>query len=166
MTKILRTAYGFAIVGVLAAGPGCGDETVLRALGLLPPPSDPAMTHAIPPFDISNADPGVTYERFIALGDMGTGRPGQFEVAAAMVDRANRDGLDFILTLGDNVYENGVVSDSDPQWETKFVQPYGDPALDVPFYPTLGNLGLSVQVSNELPESANRPRLADSPRAA
>ncbi|MHC5108325.1 MAG: purple acid phosphatase family protein [Planctomycetota bacterium] len=128
-----------SIMCLLAVLPGCGAETTLRALGLLCPPDDPAATREIPPFSISDEDPDLSYERFIAIGDMGTGHAGQFEIGAAMAERADRDGLDFIITAGDNIYENGVSSAADPQWVTKFEEPYADPALDVPFYPTLGN---------------------------
>lgn len=130
MTKALEMAGGVALVAVLAAG--CGS-------GVGSQPTDPALTHEIPSFEISDLGPGVAHQRFIAFGDMGTGRAGQFEVAAAMVDRASRDGLDFVLTLGDNFYGDGVASATDPQWETKFERPYADPALDVPIYPSLGN---------------------------
>lgn len=140
MTKVVGMVYGVATACLLIAGPGCGSlEISLRALGLVPPPIDPAETHPILPFDISPADPGVAYERFMAFGDMGTGREDQSAVAGWMVSRVSGEQLDFILTLGDNIYENGVSSESDPLWESNFEQPYGDPALDVPIYPTLGN---------------------------
>jgi acid phosphatase len=77
----------------------------------------------------------------MAIGDMGTGLEGQREVAAAMADRARSDGLDFIITVGDNFYPAGVSSADDPQWKTKFEDVYADPSLQVPVYPTLGNHG-------------------------
>ena len=129
MKNTSTNVTGLVLVAMLTIAAGCGTEVVLRAFGLLPPPSDPATTQSIPSFEVTDADPGVAYERFIAIGDMGTGRADQLEVAAAMVDRASRDGLDFILTLGDNIYENGVTSELDPQWATEFEEPYGDPAL-------------------------------------
>ena len=39
--------------------------------------------------------------------------------------------------LGDNIYETGVESTTDPAWQTKFEQPYND--VDLPFYVALGN---------------------------
>ena len=102
-------------------------------------PVDPAASHEIPAFAIPPANPGVAYERFIVIGDTGTGRADQYKVAAAMAERANRDGLAFILMLGDNFYENGVQSVDDPQWKTKFEDVYADPALQVPVYAVLGN---------------------------
>jgi len=85
--------------------------------------------------------------RFAAMGDMGTGGPGQRRVAAMLAERARQEPLDFWLTLGDNIYPWGVVSAEDPAWEERFESVYADPALQVPVYPTLGNhdyLGLPL----------------------
>ena len=46
---------------------------------------------------------------------------------------------DFILTLGDNFYEDGVASVDDPQWKTKFEDVYDAKSLVVPIYASLGN---------------------------
>ena len=101
--------------------------------------SDPAATHQIPSFVVPAPQSGVTYERFIVIGDHGNGKPGQKQVAAAMVKRARSDGLDFVLTVGDNIYPKGVKSTADPQWRTKFEEVYADPVLQLLIYPTLGN---------------------------
>ena len=85
--------------------------------------------------------------RFAAIGDMGTGGPGQRKVAATMAERAREEPFQFWLTLGDNIYPWGVLSPDDPQWEEKFESVYDDPALQVPVYGTLGNhdyLGLPL----------------------
>ena len=71
-----------------------------------------------------------------------------------MVERAKTDGLDFILTVGDNIYPGGVQSADDPQWETKFEEVYDDPSLQVPFYPTLGNHDHGGDVSAQIDYSA------------
>jgi len=102
-------------------------------------PVDPARTHAIPPFTIPPVVPGAAYERFIVFGDMGTGRSDQYKVAEAMAQRAKSDHVDFLLTVGDNVYDNGVSSVDDAQWKTKFEDVYKDPSLQIPIYPSLGN---------------------------
>ena len=60
----------------------------------------------------------------------------QFQVAAAMGIVSAKLGTDFALVLGDNFYDVGVESPTDPQFVTKFEQPYG--ALGFPFRPTLG----------------------------
>lgn len=102
-------------------------------------PIDPAAERVIPPFAIPHAEPGVAYQRFFVIGDMGTGKPGQYRVARAMAQRAEREPIDFILTVGDNIYPDGVRSVDDPQWQAKFENVYDDPVLNVPIYPTLGN---------------------------
>lgn len=75
--------------------------------------------------------------RFIAVGDTGTGGASQYQVAEAMKNKCELDGCDFVLLLGDNIYDSGVSSLEDPQFSTKFELPYAD--LDMPFYATLGN---------------------------
>lgn len=93
----------------------------------------------VPEFEILEKRPGDRYIYFIAIGDQGTGEPGQHRVARLMSEKALRDSLHFVLTLGDNIYDDGVRSANDPQWKTKFEEVYNLPGLDVPFYPTLGN---------------------------
>lgn len=77
--------------------------------------------------------------RFAAIGDMGTGGPGQRKIAAAIAARAREEPIDFVVTLGDNFYPAGVISADDPQWSRIIEDVYSDPNLRVPFYPTLGN---------------------------
>lgn len=74
---------------------------------------------------------------FIAIGDAGTGKDGQYKVAAALKTVCEARGCDFAIGLGDNIYESGVSSTEDEQWQTKFEQPYKD--IDFPFYMALGN---------------------------
>ena len=74
---------------------------------------------------------------FIAIGDTGTGEHGQYLVAAAMKDVCALYGCEFALGLGDNIYDSGVDSAADIQFELKFEDPYSN--LDFPFYMTLGN---------------------------
>lgn len=74
---------------------------------------------------------------FIAIGDMGTGDLQQQQVANAMADVCLLKGCDFAIGLGDNIYEAGVDSDMDAQFNSKFEQPYRQ--LDFDFYMALGN---------------------------
>ncbi len=113
--------------------------TVLSGVGHAATPRDPARTREIPKFTIPDVVPGAGYERFMVIGDWGTGRPDQYKVAEAMAIRAKAEPIDFILTVGDNFYEDGVSSVNDPQWKTKFEDVYTDPALQLPIYPSLGN---------------------------
>lgn len=125
----LRRVY-FIVVCVLITA-GCYDlrdrlfTSSVHGAPSLPPPVSVAYT-------------GPTL-RFIAVGDVGTGASGQQAVADAMALTAARDSVTFVLFLGDNFYESGVSSVSDPQWKTKFEDVYHHPSLQVPFLAVLGN---------------------------
>lgn len=110
-----------------------------RTSGKFTPPTDPAAARVIPAFAVSADKPDVARERFMVIGDMGTGRHDQHQVATAMALRAREEPVDFILTVGDNFYPNGVQSPDDAQWQTKFEAVYSDPSLKVPFFASLGN---------------------------
>ena len=90
-------------------------------------------------FTIPPKDPDVKYLQFEAVGDGGTGMSGQKEVAESMSRKASEDSASFILVLGDNFYESGVSSVSDPQWQRKFEDVYSQRSLQIPFYAILGN---------------------------
>lgn len=88
------------------------------------------------PQPVSYASPVL---RFIAVGDVGTGASGQRAVAESMAKTAEGDSIAFVLFLGDNFYESGVRSVSDPQWTEKFEAMYDFPSLQIPFLAVLGN---------------------------
>ncbi len=94
---------------------------------------DGAQASAVRP----RAEAGDGTVRFLAVGDTGMGNAEQLKVAAAMAKTCAARGCDFVLLLGDNIYQTGVDSADDPQWRTKFEEPYA--ALQLPFYATLGN---------------------------
>lgn len=89
--------------------------------------------------------------RFVILGDMGTGGPGQYAVAAAIGSVCAQRGCQFALGTGDNIYEYGVDSAQDPQFQEKFEEPYAK--LSFPFFMVLGN----HDQSGVLPGSGVRP---------
>lgn len=98
--------------------------------------SKPAPTP--PPVDESVVYPSPdTKVRFIAIGDTGTGKDGQYKVAAAMKEICEQRGCDFAIGMGDNIYEDGVDGSRDIQFELKFEDPYKD--IHFPFYMSLGN---------------------------
>lgn len=84
-------------------------------------------------------DSGVAPEvvKFVVIGDTGKGNADQRRVAEAFRDLCAARGCDFVLMLGDNIYDAGVESTLDPQWQTKFEMPYHD--INLPFYVALGN---------------------------
>jgi hypothetical protein len=79
--------------------------------------------------------------RLIAIGDTGEGNPEQHQVADRMNEKCQMvGGCDAVLVNGDNFYDNGVTGIDDPQWATKFEEPYDRPNLNgLPFYVVLGN---------------------------
>ena len=74
--------------------------------------------------------------RFAIIGDSGTGKDPQYRIARQMFARYEEPGLDFVLMLGDNIYEHG----NPAGYARRFEQPYG-PLLSggVKFYAALGN---------------------------
>jgi len=85
-----------------------------------------------------DAGPGLARDvRFVVMGDVGEGNEDQHAVAAQVDALCEAEGCDFVMLLGDNFYDSGVSSVDDPQWITKFEEPYAD--IDLPFYAVLGN---------------------------
>jgi hypothetical protein len=86
----------------------------------------------------NRADSGTdSVVRFVAMGDTGKGNPEQLEVANAIKRKCDADKCDFVLLLGDNIYDSGVTTVDDLLWRDKFEIPYQ--AIDLPFYAVLGN---------------------------
>jgi len=88
--------------------------------------------------------------RFIAMGDTGEGNQAQMDVAHVIEDVCADQGCDFVLLLGDNIYDVGVTTLNDVQWKTKFEIPYA--GLDMPFYAVLGNHDYATTVNEERAE--------------
>ena len=77
---------------------------------------------------------------FLAVGDWGRdGAFHQVEVAALMGEVASEVNAAFVVSVGDNFYEDGVASVDDPKWRTSFEDVYTAPSLQVPWYAALGN---------------------------
>ncbi len=77
---------------------------------------------------------------FLVFGDWGRqGTKDQLDVAAQMGIAAQTVKAKFIISVGDNFYENGVTSINDPQWQSSFEKVYTAPALQVPWWVVLGN---------------------------
>jgi predicted phosphodiesterase len=74
--------------------------------------------------------------RFAVIGDSGRGDRWQHEVAQQMVAWRAKFPFDFVLMLGDNIYDGNDASD----YRTKFEEPYR-PLLDagVTFHAAIGN---------------------------
>lgn len=96
---------------------------------------------ATPAADVPGATPDAPADegaiRFLVWGDAGTGKEEQYHVAESALALCKARGCDFVLQTGDNVYERGVESPADPQFDEKFEKPNADFAI--PFYLVLGN---------------------------
>ena len=96
-----------------------------------------------PPEDSGEEEPPEPMiVRFIAMGDGGEGNEAQATNSLAIESICNsktdtQPGCDFVLYMGDNFYDEGVDSVTDPQFQTKFEAPYNN--LSIPFMVALGN---------------------------
>jgi hypothetical protein len=108
-----------------ACSGGVADPAEARFIGPAPPPEEAL---ALP------NRPGSI--KFAAIGDAGRGDRAQYEVSAQMQAFRKIFDYDFVVMLGDNVYDGGTPDD----YRRKFELPY-KPLLedDVEFYATIGN---------------------------
>src|SRR5687767_13049132 len=98
------------LLGALLGVAGCGSGTELVERPILD------SGHS----DHSSAD-SLT---FLVFGDSGTGEPEQHKVASGMRRICEAEGCDFALGLGDNIYDEGVVSVRDAVLDDGFELPY------------------------------------------
>lgn len=96
---------------------------------------------------------------FVVIGDWGrNGRSHQRDVAQQMGHSAAAIGSRFVISVGDNFYEDGVTGVADPQWQTSFEDIYTDPALMTKWHVILGNHDYQGDVEAQLAYSATSPR--------
>lgn len=77
---------------------------------------------------------------FITVGDWGRkGHHKQRAVGAQMGRTAAQIGSRFVVSVGDNFYEDGVTGLDDPQWKDSFEDIYADASLQTPWDVILGN---------------------------
>ncbi|TYZ66883.1 hypothetical protein PybrP1_006349 [[Pythium] brassicae (nom. inval.)] len=80
--------------------------------------------------------------RFIGLGDWGetTERPGVLAVRDGVLRDARTGNYDFILSVGDNFYDNGVLNVTDPLWKASWFDRFRvGTELTLPWISFLGN---------------------------
>jgi len=114
--------------------------------------------------DFEPLDPGPDpFEReglnFLVIGDWG--RNGWFyqaNVARRMGETAEAIDADFVVTTGDNFYENGVESITDKKWRRSFEDVYRARSLHVPWYVTLGNHDYRGSVEAQIRYTAQSDR--------
>ena len=92
------------------------------------------------PREVFAADAKAGGLNFIVVGDWGReGEKDQMDVAKQMGLAAEDMSARFIIAAGDNFYESGVASVTDPQWQTSFEKVYTAPSLQVRWQAVLGN---------------------------
>jgi acid phosphatase len=97
--------------------------------------------------------------RFLAVGDWGRdGKAFQLPVAEQMGKAAAADKSQFVITLGDNFYNDGVPDVEARQWTTSFEDIYTAPSLQVPWYVVLGNHDYHTNPSAEIAYTLFSPR--------
>ncbi len=105
------------------------------------------------------ADEGGASLNFLAVGDWG--REGDFhqrDVASRMGESAAALGARFVISVGDNFYEDGVAGIDDPAWEKSFERVYDAPSLQVPWWIALGNHDYHGNAQAQLDYSAKSRR--------
>ncbi len=96
---------------------------------------------------------------FLVFGDWGRkGEQDQLDVAAQMAVAAQDLAAKFVISVGDNFYENGVSSVDDPQWQSSFEKVYAAPSLQVPWHVVLGNHDYHGSCDAQIAYSKTSPR--------
>ncbi len=105
------------------------------------------------------AEAGGPSLSFLAVGDWG--REGAFhqsEVAMRMAESARELDARFVISVGDNFYENGVTGIDDPAWQKSFEAIYDAPSLQIPWHVALGNHDYRGNVQAQLDYTARSAR--------
>ncbi|KAG5395033.1 hypothetical protein IGI04_024996 [Brassica rapa subsp. trilocularis] len=77
---------------------------------------------------------------FLVVGDWGRrGSYNQSQVARQMGKTGMNLNIDFVISTGDNFYDDGITSPYDCQFQDSFTNIYTAPSLQKPWYNVLGN---------------------------
>ena len=87
----------------------------------------------------SPAGPPQPALHFLAIGDWGRRSDAQTATARVMEQTAEQTDARFTISVGDNFYESGVSSVTDPQWSNTYEQVYQGVRMQQPWYVVLGN---------------------------
>jgi len=130
---MMRKAGASFLIVVALVLCGCGGESQPQRQS---PPVATLSAPVQPPAQLLRLPNKPGSVRFAAIGDAGRGDRFQFEVSAEMQAYRKVFPFDFVVMLGDNVYDGGTAED----YKQKFELPY-KPFLDagVKFYASLGN---------------------------
>jgi tartrate-resistant acid phosphatase type 5 len=96
---------------------------------------------------------------FLVFGDWGRqGEQDQVDVATQMAKVSKDLNPKFIISVGDNFYEDGVQSVDDSHWQKSFEEVYQEPALQVPWYCILGNHDYHANCDAQIAYNKINPR--------
>jgi tartrate-resistant acid phosphatase type 5 len=96
---------------------------------------------------------------FLIFGDWGRqGERDQVEVAAQMAKAAQDTGAQFVISVGDNFYEDGVRSVRDSHWRASFENVYRQAPLQIPWHVILGNHDYHGNCEAQLAYHEKNPR--------
>jgi tartrate-resistant acid phosphatase type 5 len=96
---------------------------------------------------------------FLAVGDWGReGAYHQRDVAIQMARSARELDARFVVSVGDNFYENGVTGVDDPAWRRSFEDIYDAPSLQIPWHVALGNHDYRGNVQAQIDYTEHSPR--------
>ncbi|XP_010271254.1 PREDICTED: purple acid phosphatase 8-like [Nelumbo nucifera] len=77
---------------------------------------------------------------FLVIGDWGRrGTYNQSEVAVQMGRVGEKLNINFVISVGDNFYDNGLTGENDPNFEESFTKVYTAKSLQKQWYSVLGN---------------------------
>ncbi|CAL5354613.1 unnamed protein product [Camellia sinensis] len=77
---------------------------------------------------------------FLVIGDWGRGGLyNQSEIAFQMGRIGEKLDIDFVISTGDNFYDNGLKGVNDPAFQESFTKIYSQKSLQKPWYSILGN---------------------------
>ena len=121
------------VIGVLALTAACAAAPYQQTQPAPAPQAGRAASEAAAQSALPNAKGS---QKFLVVGDTGTGGSAQYQLAQKIVDAYGRFKFDFAIMLGDNMYGGEDPGD----FVDKFERPY-KPLLDagVKFYAALGN---------------------------
>lgn len=101
----------------------------------------------------------IAQTSFLVIGDWGRDGAGfQTSVAKQMAMEAAKVHAAFVISVGDNFYEEGVQKPSDNQFKTSFEDIYKAPSLQIPWYVAIGNHDYHGNVDAEIQYGAVDPR--------
>jgi tartrate-resistant acid phosphatase type 5 len=111
-------------------------------------PGTPGKPPSLANRDLGSVLPERKSVHVLVLGDFGTGNRTQFDVAQVIADYHHSEPFDVALTVGDNFYNAGVASATDPIWAARFEKPYN--SLGIKFFATLGNHDYSGSATSQV----------------